>query len=125
MRASTNWEASVHSPANSCDSARFFTTRHGEHGEDHIVFSVFSVSRGDFFWNHRGHMKIAQNSPYYCSNIHAGESWAEVSENLATHLPQIRKAELGWSVGIGLRLSAQAAANLENRKLSVPSRNPG
>ena len=61
-------------------------------------------------------MKIAETFHLtYCSNIHAGESWAEVSQNLATYLPQIRQ-KLNWvgPFGIGLRLSARAAANLEN-----------
>jgi sugar phosphate isomerase/epimerase len=50
----------------------------------------------------------------YCSNIHAGESWPEVRENLGTYLPQVRDG-LGAEgpFGIGLRLSAQAAEQLE------------
>src|SRR5579884_3303223 len=50
----------------------------------------------------------------YCSNIHPGETWAQVRENLAIYLPQVRD-RVGWrgSFGIGLRLSAQAAATLE------------
>src|SRR5687768_8575551 len=61
-------------------------------------------------------MKVAQKFHLtYCSNIHPGESWAEVSENLATYLPAIRQ-KLNWDgpFGIGLRLSARAAENLEN-----------
>lgn len=50
----------------------------------------------------------------YCSNIHAGESWSQVSTALATWLPRIRRAlrETG-PFGIGLRLSAAAAETLE------------
>lgn len=49
----------------------------------------------------------------YCSNIHPGESWSEVSENLAQHLPGIR-AQLSPDepFGIGLRLSASSAETL-------------
>lgn len=49
----------------------------------------------------------------YCSNIHAGESWAAVDEALRTALPRIRTL-LGHDgpLAIGLRLSAEAAAGL-------------
>lgn len=49
----------------------------------------------------------------YCSNIHPGESWAEVRENLARHVPAVReRVRAGAEFGIGLRLSARAAAEL-------------
>ena len=49
----------------------------------------------------------------YCSNIHPGESWAEVRSNLATYLPRVRSAvSPDRPFGIGLRLSAQAADDL-------------
>lgn len=51
----------------------------------------------------------------YCSNIHAGETWPEVSAALAATLPAVRAA-LGSDVGplaLGLRLSAKAAETLE------------
>lgn len=50
----------------------------------------------------------------YCSNIHAGETWPEVSGALRAALPEIRR-ELRASgpFAIGLRLSARAAAELE------------
>lgn len=49
----------------------------------------------------------------YCSNIHPGESWAEVRANLARHVPAVRGQVLaGAEFGIGLRLSARAAAEL-------------
>jgi len=49
----------------------------------------------------------------YCSNIHPGESWAQTQRNLYDNLPGIR-SELApqHDFGIGLRLSAQAAAEL-------------
>ena len=50
----------------------------------------------------------------YCSNIHPGESWKEVHQNLATYLPEVRRQlHHDGSFGIGLRLSAQAAETLE------------
>jgi hypothetical protein len=49
----------------------------------------------------------------YCSNIHAGETWPEVSTALAAALPCVRE-RLGVSgpLGVGLRLSARAADTL-------------
>jgi hypothetical protein len=49
----------------------------------------------------------------YCSNIHPGETWAEVRSNLERHLPAVR-ARLAPEArfGIGLRLSAVAAREL-------------
>lgn len=56
----------------------------------------------------------------YCSNIHAGESWPEVSASLDEYIPAVRAAlegdgllAPGQAFGIGLRLSAQAVAALE------------
>jgi sugar phosphate isomerase/epimerase len=50
----------------------------------------------------------------YCSNIHAGETWAEVSAALDGALPEIRRAlAFDGPMAIGLRLSAQAAGELE------------
>ncbi len=50
----------------------------------------------------------------YCSNIHPGESWAEVSEALATSLPRIRqRLHVEGAMAVGLRLSAQAAEDLD------------
>lgn len=51
----------------------------------------------------------------YCSNIHPGESWAEVRAQIGTHLPQV-KARLSPDrpFGIGLRLSAIAAESLSD-----------
>ncbi len=49
----------------------------------------------------------------YCSNIHAGESWQAVRENLQRYLPGIRDALVpGEEFGIGLRLSAAAVNDL-------------
>lgn len=49
----------------------------------------------------------------YCSNIHPGESWSEVSRALADHVPRIREhLNLTDRFGLGLRLSARAARAL-------------
>jgi sugar phosphate isomerase/epimerase len=54
----------------------------------------------------------------YCSNIHPGESWAEVRENLERYvLPVRERVAPGEPFGLGLRLSARAA-----RTLSEPDR---
>ena len=49
----------------------------------------------------------------YCTNVHPGEGWDEVLSNLRAHVPAI-KAEVSpdCPFGIGLRLSAAAAASL-------------
>lgn len=53
----------------------------------------------------------------YCSNIHPGESWAEVRANLGLHVLAVRdRLARDGSFGVGLRLSARAAA-----ELSAPS----
>ena len=51
----------------------------------------------------------------YCTNIHPGESWAEVRAQLARHLPSV-KAQVSPDrpFGVGLRLSDQAARALED-----------
>ena len=54
----------------------------------------------------------------YCTNIHAGESWDEVRESLAAHLPRIKAAVAPDApLGVGLRLSA-AAVGLAHLRLS-------
>ncbi|WP_338848138.1 metabolite traffic protein EboE [Massilia sp. W12] len=56
----------------------------------------------------------------YCSNIHAGETLAEIEAGLRQHLPLLRQHLQASGVlapraplGLGLRLSAQAAAALQ------------
>jgi sugar phosphate isomerase/epimerase len=47
----------------------------------------------------------------YCTNIHAGESWPEVCASLDAHVPDIKTAVApDRPLGIGLRLSGEAAA---------------
>lgn len=49
----------------------------------------------------------------YCSNIHPGESWAEVRANFDRHVVGVRERVLpDGEFGVGLRLSARAAAEL-------------
>ena len=55
----------------------------------------------------------------YCTNIHPAESWAETREALFTCVPRIRQELAAMDsplkalpLGIGLRLSARAAAEL-------------
>jgi sugar phosphate isomerase/epimerase len=52
----------------------------------------------------------------YCQNIHPGESWAEHFEALRTKATAVRDAlEIKEPFGLGLRLSAQAAAELASQ----------
>lgn len=49
----------------------------------------------------------------YCTNIHAGESWAEVRGALTQHLPAVKAAASPEApFGVGLRLGAAAAHEL-------------
>jgi sugar phosphate isomerase/epimerase len=60
-------------------------------------------------------MKIANRFHLtYCSNIHPGESWQDVSDVLRTSLPRVRALlRFDGPFAVGLRLSAAAAAALE------------
>jgi len=50
----------------------------------------------------------------YCTNIHPGETWPEVASALRTSLPRVAKrVATGAPFGVGLRLSAQAARELD------------
>lgn len=52
----------------------------------------------------------------YCTNIHAGESWAEVRSVLETHVLAVKKrVSPDAPFGVGLRLSAQALEELSQR----------
>jgi sugar phosphate isomerase/epimerase len=49
----------------------------------------------------------------YCSNIHPGESWEEVRENLVRYVVPVReRVAPGVPFGLGLRLSGRAARTL-------------
>lgn len=60
-------------------------------------------------------MKVRDNLHLtYCSNIHAGETWPEVSAALTAALPVIRRElKAAGPFAIGLRLSARAAEELD------------
>jgi hypothetical protein len=57
----------------------------------------------------------------YCTNIHAGESWQDIRASLDEHVPAIKSSVApDQPMGIGLRLSGQAAAVArEPEQLSV------
>lgn len=58
-------------------------------------------------------MKVGTAHLTYCTNIHPGECWDDVFANLRTHLLAVRALVAPErSFGIGLRLSAEAAATL-------------
>lgn len=53
----------------------------------------------------------------YCTNIHPGEEWDEVFQQLKTHVPDLKqRISPNQSFGIGLRLSAQAAEQLREKE---------
>ncbi len=50
----------------------------------------------------------------YCTNVHPGESWAETRAALGRHLPAVKaRVAPAAPFGVGLRLSARAAGELE------------
>ena len=59
-------------------------------------------------------MKLTENYHLtYCTNIHPGESWVEVENNLKTYIPKISHALApDEPFGIGLRLSDKASLDL-------------
>ena len=51
----------------------------------------------------------------YCTNIHRGESWAEISAALETHSLAVRdRVAHGRPFGLGLRLGAAAVRDLQD-----------
>jgi sugar phosphate isomerase/epimerase len=61
------------------------------------------------------HLQQLPGAPHltYCTNIHAGETWAEIKASLDAHVPAIKAAvSPDAPFGIGLRLSGIAAAEL-------------
>jgi sugar phosphate isomerase/epimerase len=53
----------------------------------------------------------------YCTNIHPGETWPEIFQNLERHVLKIKtKIAPECAYGIGLRLSGQAAHTLSDQK---------
>ncbi|MEG6507780.1 metabolite traffic protein EboE [Methyloligella sp. 2.7D] len=46
----------------------------------------------------------------YCTNIHQGESWAEIETNLTRYLPEVKsRVSPHEPMGVGLRISGEAA----------------
>jgi hypothetical protein len=61
-------------------------------------------------------VKIGDAHLTYCTNIHAGESWAEVRGNLERHTLAVKqRVSPDAPFGVGLRLSARAARELADR----------
>ncbi len=52
----------------------------------------------------------------YCTNVHAGDAWADVLPELERQLPRVRSA-MGYqqAMGIGLRLSHNSVVSLQDR----------
>jgi sugar phosphate isomerase/epimerase len=58
-------------------------------------------------------MQISGAHLTYCTNIHPGESWEQVFENVRTHVLAVKALVApDRAFGVGLRLSAQAARSL-------------
>jgi sugar phosphate isomerase/epimerase len=61
---------------------------------------------------------IATTHLTYCTNIHPGETWPEVRDNLARFLIPVRERFApGRPFGVGLRLSGEAARMLANAEV--------
>jgi sugar phosphate isomerase/epimerase len=58
-------------------------------------------------------MKVGASHLTYCTNIHPGESWAEVRANLEQHVLAVKaRVSPDAPFGVGLRLSGRAANEL-------------
>jgi sugar phosphate isomerase/epimerase len=58
-------------------------------------------------------MQTAGGHLTYCTNIHPGESWEAVFENVRSHVRSVKaRLDVGGPFGVGLRLSAEAARSL-------------
>jgi hypothetical protein len=58
-------------------------------------------------------MRLGDTHLTYCTNIHPGESWAEVEANVATYVVDVkRRVSPEAAFGVGLRLSDRAAREL-------------
>ena len=62
-------------------------------------------------------METSSGHLTYCSNIHAGESWADHFHALKTNIPSVKKKlSPDKPFGIGLRLSHLASLDLGKKK---------
>lgn len=56
----------------------------------------------------------------YCTNIHAGETWADILAGMRRHLPDVKQqVSPNAPLGIGLRLSAAAAETLSDPQVMI------
>lgn len=63
-------------------------------------------------------MKVGAAHLTYCTNIHAGESWADVRAILETHVLDVKARVCpDQPFGVGLRLSARAASEIDVAEL--------
>jgi len=59
-------------------------------------------------------VKLGDGHLTYCTNIHPGESWDEIRVNLERYLPEVKRlVSPAAPLGVGLRLSAAAARDLD------------
>lgn len=59
-------------------------------------------------------MKIGAQHLTYCTNIHPAQTWPEVAAALSTYVPAVKAGlDVAGPLGVGLRLSAEAAATLQ------------
>lgn len=53
----------------------------------------------------------------YCSNVHPGNTWEEIQSQLRSHIPELKKRiSPDAAFGIGLRLSARSAFELQKKE---------
>ena len=68
-------------------------------------------------------MRLGSSHLTYCTNIHPGETWAEVRANLERYLPRVKRRVCPDApFGVGLRLSAEAAQSLTAPEHAGPVR---
>lgn len=65
-------------------------------------------------------MRVGDTHLTYCTNIHPGESWAEVEANVATYVVDVkRRVSPEAAFGVGLRLSERAARELAGGRVAA------
>jgi hypothetical protein len=65
-------------------------------------------------------MRVGDAHLTYCTNIHPGESWAEVEANVATYVVDVkRRVSPDAAFGVGLRLSGRAAHELSDGRVAA------
>lgn len=67
----------------------------------------------------RKYRAVCSGGLTYCTNIHPGESWADVMENLNAHVPAVKNAcSPDKPFPLGLRISHQAAMEIGTEELN-------